>query len=53
MLEDLNKAANKVGLHVAPGKKKDRFSVRKIKNGKLIGKNINAAEVREIISDRK
>ncbi|MEP9391698.1 MULTISPECIES: hypothetical protein [Gordonia] len=53
MLEDLNKAAKKVGLNVAPGKKKDRFSVRKVKTGKLIAKNIDADEVKSIIKDRK
>lgn len=53
MLEDLNKAAKKVGLHVAPGKKKDQYSVRKSKSGKLVAKNIEADEVKQIIKDRK
>ena len=53
MLEDLNKAAKKVGLNVAPGKKKDRYSVRKVKNGKLVAKNIPADDVKQLIKDRK
>lgn len=53
MLEDLNKAAKKVGLHVAPGKKKDQYSVRKAKSGKLVAKNVEADEVQKIIKDRK
>ncbi|MFT4127869.1 MAG: hypothetical protein QM662_16780 [Gordonia sp. (in: high G+C Gram-positive bacteria)] len=53
MLEDLNKAAKKAGLSVAPGKKKGRYSVRKTKNGKLVAKNVDADEVAVIIKDRK
>jgi len=53
VLEDLNKAAKKSGLHVAPGKKKDTYSVRKSKSGKLIAKNVDADEVKKIIKDRK
>ncbi|WP_185091119.1 hypothetical protein [Gordonia oryzae] len=53
MLEDLNKAAKKVGLSVAPGKKKDLYSVRKVKNGKLVAKNISPDEVTALIKDRK
>ncbi|SIR95340.1 hypothetical protein [Williamsia sterculiae] len=52
-LEDLNKRAQKVGLHVAAGKHKDTFSVRKVKNGKLVAKKISADEVLDIIDDRK
>ncbi|MGW0037229.1 MULTISPECIES: hypothetical protein [Gordonia] len=53
MLEELNKAAEKVGLHVAPGKKKDTYSVRKAKSGKLVAKKIDADEVAAIIKDAK
>ena len=53
MLEELNKKAKKAGLHVAQGKKKGRFSVRKVKNGKLVAKNIDADEVRDVIKEYK
>lgn len=53
MLEELNKAAKKVGLNVAPGKKKDLYSVRKVKNGKLVAKNVDADSVKELIKERK
>ncbi|MGV9826628.1 MULTISPECIES: hypothetical protein [unclassified Gordonia (in: high G+C Gram-positive bacteria)] len=53
MLEELNKAAKKVDLHVAPGKKKGQYSVRKSKSGKLVAKNVDADEVKKIIKDRK
>ncbi|MGC4932503.1 hypothetical protein ACLQ3C_02295 [Gordonia sp. DT30] len=53
MLDDLNKAAKKVGLSVAPGKKKDLYSVRKVKNGKLVAKNVGSDEVQSLIADRK
>ena len=53
VLEDLNKKAKKVGLHVAQGKKKGKFSVRKVKNGKLVAKNITEDEVRDVIKEHK
>ncbi|MCF8572066.1 hypothetical protein L5G32_17500 [Gordonia sp. HY002] len=53
MLEDLNKKAKKAGLHVATGKKTGKYSVRKVKNGKLVAKNITADEVRDVIKDHK
>ncbi|WOC11412.1 hypothetical protein MP11Mi_04800 [Gordonia sp. MP11Mi] len=51
VLEDLNKKAKKAGLHVATGKKTDKYSVRKVKNGKLVAKNISADEVRDVIKE--
>ncbi len=53
MLEDLNKKAKKAGLHVAAAKKADLYSIRKVKNGKLVAKNIDADEVRELIKKYK
>ncbi|GAA4665961.1 hypothetical protein [Gordonia humi] len=53
MLEELNKKAKKAGLHVAAGKKANKYSVRKVKNGKLVAKNIGADEVRDVIKDYK
>lgn len=53
MLEDLNKKAKKAGLHVATGKKSGKYSVRKVKNGKLVAKNIDADEVRDVIKEHK
>ncbi|MCF8605670.1 hypothetical protein L5I01_20990 [Gordonia sp. HY442] len=53
MLEDLNKKAKKSGLHVATGKKTGKYSVRKVKNGKLVAKNVTADEVRDVIKDYK
>ncbi|GAB88212.1 hypothetical protein [Gordonia rhizosphera] len=53
MLEDLNKAAKKVGLHVAKAKKDGLYSVRKAKTGKLIEKNIDADEVEKLIKKYK
>lgn len=53
VLEDLNKKAKKAGLHVATGKKTGKYSVRKVKNGKLVAKNITADEVRDVIKDNK
>ena len=53
MLEELNKKAKKAGLHVAAGKKANKYSVRKVKNGKLVAKNIDADEVRDVIKDYK
>ncbi|MDY6810757.1 hypothetical protein [Gordonia mangrovi] len=51
MLEDLNKAAKKAGLHVANAKKDGLYSIRKTKNAKLIAKNVDADEAASIISD--
>jgi hypothetical protein len=53
MLEDLNKAAKKAGLHVAHAKKDGLYSVRKAKNGKLVAKNIDADEVENVIKKHK
>ncbi|QRY63282.1 hypothetical protein JVX90_03320 [Gordonia sp. PDNC005] len=53
MLEDLNKKAKKAGLHVAVAKKADLYSIRKVKNGKLIAKNIDADEVLQIVKKYK
>ncbi|MCF8590474.1 hypothetical protein L5G28_15510 [Gordonia sp. HY285] len=53
MLEELNKKAKKAGLHVATGKKTGKYSVRKVKNGKLVAKNVSADEVRDVIKDHK
>lgn len=49
MLEDLNKAAKKVGLHVASAKKDGLYTIRKIKNGKQVAKNVTADEVKKIV----
>ncbi|WP_165943118.1 hypothetical protein [Gordonia zhaorongruii] len=53
MLEQLNKKAKKAGLHVAAGKKADRYSIRKVKNGKLVAKNVDADEALEVIKKTK
>ncbi len=53
VLEDLNKKAKKAGLHVAVAKKADLYSIRKVKNGKLIAKNIDADEVLQIVKKYK
>ena len=53
MLEELNKKAAKVGLHVADAKKPNKFSIRKVKNGKLVAKNIDADEALKIIKKYK
>jgi ribosomal protein L4 len=53
VLEDLNKKAKKAGLHVAVAKKADLYSIRKVKNGKLIAKNIDTDEVLQIIKKYK
>ena len=53
MIEDLNKAAKKVGLHVAAAKKDDLFTIRKIKNGKQVAKNVTAAEAKKIIKEAR
>ncbi|AZG43944.1 hypothetical protein [Gordonia insulae] len=53
MLEDLNKAAKKVGLHVAAAKKDGKYSIRKAKNAKLIAKNVDADEAAKIIKKYK
>ena len=52
VLERLNAEAKPAGLHVAAGKKDDRYSVRKIKNGKSVAKNVSSDEVLEIIAQR-
>lgn len=51
MLEDLNKAAKKAGLHVAHAKKDGLYSIRKTKNAKLIAKNVDADQAASIIAD--
>lgn len=51
MLEDLNKAAKKAGLHVAHAKKDGLYSIRKKKNAKLIAKNVDAEQAATIIAD--
>ncbi|MGV9714056.1 hypothetical protein ACWDTI_25745 [Gordonia sp. NPDC003424] len=53
MLEDLNKAAKKVGLHVAAAKKDGHYSIRKAKNGKLVAKNVDKDEAAKIIKKYK
>lgn len=53
MLEDLNKAAKKVGLHVATSKKDGLYSIRKAKNGKLVAKHVDADEAAKIIKKYK
>lgn len=51
VLEKLNREAKKVGLHVAEAKKDDRYTVRKIKNGKLVAKNIKKDEIEGVIKE--
>ncbi|MFW0796448.1 hypothetical protein AAFP30_21745 [Gordonia sp. CPCC 205515] len=53
MLEDLNKAAKKVDLHVAAAKKDGLYSIRKAKNGKLVAKNVDDKEAAKIIKKYK
>ncbi|MFM9378500.1 hypothetical protein [Gordonia sp. VNK21] len=53
MLEELNKKAKKVGLHVAHAKKAELYSIRKVKNGKLVAKNVDADEATKIIKKYK
>ncbi len=53
VLEDLNKKAKKAGLHVANAKKPDLYSVRKVKNGKLVAKNVDAEEALQVIKKFK
>ncbi|MFZ2510137.1 MAG: hypothetical protein WAW85_03485 [Gordonia sp. (in: high G+C Gram-positive bacteria)] len=53
MLEDLNKKAKSVGLHVADAKKSKLFTIRKVKNGKLVAKNVSADEATKIIKKYK
>ncbi len=53
MLEELNKKAKPVGLHVADAKKPKLFTIRKIKNGKLVAKNVDGNEALKIIKKYK
>ncbi|GAC58255.1 hypothetical protein GOHSU_35_00500 [Gordonia hirsuta DSM 44140 = NBRC 16056] len=53
MLEDLNKKAKGVGLHVADAKKPKLFTIRKVKNGKLVAKNVDGDEAMKIIKKYK
>ncbi|MFT4086725.1 MAG: hypothetical protein QM658_06150 [Gordonia sp. (in: high G+C Gram-positive bacteria)] len=53
MIEDLNKKAKKAGLHVAAAKKPDLYTIRKIKNGKLVAKNVDEDEVSKIVKKFK
>lgn len=53
VLEDLNKKAKGVGLHVADAKKAKLYTIRKIKNGKLVAKNVDADEALKIIKKYK
>ncbi|GEE00828.1 hypothetical protein nbrc107696_12740 [Gordonia spumicola] len=53
VLEDLNKKAKKAGLHVAVSKKADLYSIRKMKNGKLVAKNIDIDDVLALIKKYK
>lgn len=53
VLEDLNKKAKKAGLHVANAKKPNLYSVRKVKNGKLVAKNVDADEAFAVIKKYK
>lgn len=53
VLEDLNKKAKNVGLHVADAKKSKLYTVRKVKNGKLVAKNVDADEALRIIKKYK
>ena len=48
----MNAKAKDAGLHVAAGKKDETYSLRKIKNGKLVAKNVSADDVLEIITQR-
>lgn len=54
MLEELNKRAKRSGLHVAVYKGNNKtYSIRKIKNGKLVAKNVDADEAMKIIKKQK
>ena len=53
VLEDLNKKAKDAGLHVADAKKADLFTIRKVKNGKLVAKNVTADEALKVIKKHK
>ncbi len=53
VLEDLNKKAKGVGLHVADAKKPKLFTIRKVKNGKLVAKNVDGDEAMKIIKKYK
>ncbi|MEZ5210708.1 hypothetical protein [Gordonia sp. (in: high G+C Gram-positive bacteria)] len=53
MLEDLNKKAKGVGLHVADAKQSKLYTIRKVKNGKLVAKNVDADEAFKIIKKYK
>ena len=53
VLEDLNKKAKKQGLSVAAAKKADLYSIRKVKNGKLVAKNVDPEEALQIIKKYK
>jgi len=53
VLEELNKKAKPVGLHVADAKKPKLFTIRKIKNGKLVAKNVDGNEALKIIKKYK
>lgn len=53
VLEDLNKKAKAAGLHIADAKKPKLYTIRKVKNGKLIAKNVDADEALKIIKKYK
>lgn len=53
MLEDLNKKAKKAGLHVATAKKAGLYTIRKVKNGKLVAKNVDEDEALQVIKKYK
>ncbi|GAA4752580.1 hypothetical protein MUG78_10310 [Gordonia alkaliphila] len=53
MLENLNKKAKSVGLHIADAKKPKLYTIRKIKNGKLVAKNVSGDEALQIIKKYK
>lgn len=53
VLEELNKKAKNVGLHVADAKKPKLYTIRKVKNGKLVAKNVTGDDAMQIIKKYK
>ncbi|MEE4022626.1 hypothetical protein V1Y59_06010 [Gordonia sp. PKS22-38] len=50
MLENLNKAAKKAGLHVAATTNNGRYSIRKANTAALIAMDVDASEAASIIA---
>ncbi|MEE3850776.1 hypothetical protein VZC37_10560 [Gordonia sp. LSe1-13] len=50
MLENLNHAAKKAGLHVAATKNNGRYSIRRANNAALIAMDVDASEAESIIA---